>query len=472
MKENSFILKLYAIISFVICGFCIMSLGEIPSYYHLLPILPFVMFVMSLITSIQIGNMKLNIPALLMFSVTLVRYCIIPFLMIIGGQHTVMKINIASNANSAIFLMSYECVAIYIAIIIAFKKEYNRTITFQQVYTATGVSKYVIFMTLYCIVMLVTSPILLDNYMTIFDLNKEEFTHAGRLEEVSVGSIVRVLRTLYSVMFNMVRIMMPVYIIGNCSKRIKSDFTMLFIVFFFVFIQFLMITATFAESIISALVILLAVSKLRKSLGQKIVRFAPYAVIGIIVVYFTVRYQVSQTTNISSMYSGNNIQEYICATVNAYFTGIDNVAASFNLPKYEIVQHFMASMQITIPFNTTLFGKAGEGLPTLYNSFNSIKGQIPATIGNGYYYFGPILAPLFSFCFAYFGIKYGIKAVNTPSYWKYICYCFIAIVFALGLGMYNEVIALGWINGWGIPMLLVVFLSEKHKSKMRCHEVN
>lgn len=472
MKENSFILKLYAIISFVVCGFAIMSLGDLPSYYHLLPVLPFVMFVMSLIASKQIGNMKSNIPALLMFSVTLVRYSVIPFIMIIGGQHTVMKINIASNAESAIFLMSYECVAIYIAIIIAFKKFYNRTIAFQQVYTATDVSKYVILMTFYCIVMLVTSPVLLDNYMTIFDLNKEEFTHAGRLEEVSVGSIVRVLRTLYSVVFNMVRIMMPVYIIGICSKRIKSDFTMLLIVFFFVFIQFLMITATFAESIICGLVIMLAVYKLRTSLGQKIVRFAPYAVIGIILVYFTVRYQVSESVNISSSFSGNNIKEYICATVNAYFTGLDNVAASYNLPKDEIVQHFIDSMQITIPFNTTLFGKAGESLPLLYNSINSITGQIPATIGNGYYYFGPILAPLFSFCFAYFGIKYGIMAINTPSYWKYICYCFIAIVFALGLGMYNEVIALGWINGWGIPMLLVVSLSEKHKSKMRFYEDN
>lgn len=470
MKSNGLILKLYALISILICGIVQSSLDSLPTYYQLMPLLPFVMSVMCVITYKQIGRLGINIVSLIIYSVTLVRYSIIPFLMAVGGHHTIMKLKIIWNAEPAIFLLCYECIIVYIAIIISFKKFYYKTLEKQTVYADNRISKYVILMTLFCIGMIVTSPVLLDNYMTIFDLDKDDFVSAGRLDEAYVGSIVRILRTLYSVVFNIVRIMLPVYLINVCSKRIYSDFMMLVIVSFFVFAQFMMITATFAESIVSALVILLAVSKLRQSLGEKIVRFTPFAVVGIILLYFTVRYQANQASTSSSMYAGDNLAEYICATVNAYFTGLDNVACSFNMPNEDVLDYFLATMQVTIPFNTTIFGKAGETIQTLYNSSNGTMGQIPPTVGNGYHFFGAFFAPFFSFLFSYFGVKYGIKAVHTSSYWKQICYYFIAIVLALGLGMYNEVIALGWINGWGIPMLFIVWLSERNRKQT--HEYN
>ena len=437
------------------------SYNKLPSYYNLMPLIPLINGIMSLIALQNIGHRKTNVAAVLMFGVMSVRYAIIPFLMTYGGQFTLMKVHIDANAETGILLSIYECVAVNLAIIFAFKRiriNYDN-IEVNAVFDSK-MYKYVVLMFLFCVVMLASSPVLLDNYMTIFDLNQEEFTHAGRVDEAALGSVVRIMRSLYSVVFNVARILVPIYVVGACEKRISSNFFLFCIVMLFVFLQFMMITATFAESIVSALVVLLAVIKIRPSLGNRIVKLSPFAVAGIILTYFFVRYQVSQVSG-HSQYMGNNTLEYICGTVSAYFTGIDNVAAALNLPKDEVFSHFISSLQITIPFNTTIFGKAGESLPALYNLSNGVLGQIPATVGNGYYYFGYLFAPIFSVLFAYYGIQFGIMSLATESYWRYICYSFIGIVLALGIGMYNEVIALGWINGWGMPMLFLVWLSER-----------
>ena len=102
-------------------------------------------------------------------------------------------------------------------------------------------------------------------------------------------------------------------------------------------------------------------------------------------------------TGHESQFSGNNLIETLCATFSAYFTGIDNVAAAFNMSTETRWEHFFDTLQVTIPFNTTIFGKANEIIQTLFNNSNGTIGQIPSTIGDGWYFFGPIFAPFFFF---------------------------------------------------------------------------
>ena len=43
---------------------------------------------------------------------------------------------------------------------------------------------------------------------------------------------------------------------------------------------------------------------------------------------------------------------------------------------------------------------------------------------------------------------------------------FISIVLALGISMYNEIIALSWVNAWGIPMFIIAIMVEKQKKSV------
>lgn len=460
---NKQLFKIIAIVSFAV--FIIVFFTEgVPNHYSLLTVLPLVYSVSAFVLANSLLNSSVNVATIIIGGLTSVRYVLIPLLMILGNQHTIMKLGIVQNANYGILLMIYECVTITIAIIAAYRKFYTANIEYDFTpYFDKKIFKIIFLLFLFCVFMLATNPMLLNNYMTIFTMNQEEFTMGNRIEQESVGSLMRILQTLYTVVFNIVRVMLPIYIVGYLANKKKSNIFVFCIVMLLVFIEFMMITATFAEAIVSALIILLAVVKINKPLGKLIAKFAPLGVVFIVVGWFIARMQVSEITGHESQFSGNNLIETLCATFSAYFTGVDNVAAAFNMSTETRWEHFFDTLQVTIPFNTTIFGKANEIIQTLFNASNGTIGQIPSTIGDGWYFFGPILAPFFSFLFAYNAIKYNIKGLATFSYWRYICYLFISIILSLGLGMYNESITLNWINGWALPILLFVWLSEKKR---------
>lgn len=452
------LLTLMAILSAVLLVLVIVR--DIPGYYSYIPLLPFASILIFVFTKAKIGQQQIDVASALIFGISFVRYCLIPFLMVYGGYNTIMKIHIEANARSAILLMVYEEIVIYFALVLSSIRNRQSVVQIRNPRYSGRSFTLLLFLLAYVVIFVAIRPQMMDNYMSIFSLNQEEFTHAGRIESLEVGTVMRTFSTLFTFFFNILRIVFPVYLVGWLIRR-KTDNTFLVVfVLALVFLQFLFISATFAESIVCSLIVILAIGKSSPEAQRKMLHIAPVFVVGIIVLYFYVRYLVNEVTG-GSRYSGDSVYSYLCSLVNAYFTGIDNVAASLNVERNMIWEHLTASLQITIPFNTTIFGKAGESLPTLYNAVNQVTGQIPSTVGNCYYYVGPIFSPLFSGFFSYYSVKFNAKASSTSEYWHYIAYLYISIVCALALGMYNEVIALGWIGSWGIPLWLVAKYMDK-----------
>lgn len=458
--KNRLILKIMIIVGFICSALIFMN--NVPAHYSSLFLLPFCSAVFFFITSLKIGNNNINVAISLIFSITLIRYCLHPLLMAYGHFNTVMKVNIQENAEPAVFLMIYECFAIYMALILSSPK---KNLTSSNVYSVSFTKKgwlTLFFLLSYILFALVVRPDLKNLFMSIFQIGENEFTHAGRINEYSVGTFTRIISTLFSFVFLTIRIILPIYVLGWLIKKKKSNFILILCTFLFVLLEFLFVTATFAESIISSLIVILSVGKSDKNLFKSIMKIAPIFVVGIIVFYFYTRYQVSNMAggNVSK-YDGNTTIEYLATLINAYFTGIDNVAAGFNLERNERIKYFLSSAQVTIPFNTTIFGRADEILPSYYNRVNSEIGQIPSTIGNGYFYFGTFFAPVFSFLFAYYANKFNNLALQTRSYWFYIVYLLIAVLLSLGLGMYNEVIIGQYLFNWVIPTFFVAKLLSK-----------
>lgn len=180
-----------------------------------------------------------------------------------------------------------------------------------------------------------------------------------------------------------------------------------------------------------------------------------------LVLYFVVRYFVNTTVGLYS--KDNGAMSYAAQIINAYFTGVDNVAAIFNIPSGHESEAFRVGVLGAIPFNSTLFGNRGNKLQYFYNLYNSSYGQIPPTIGTGYYYFGTILSPVITGLFVILSMRYYKKAENMEASLRYVAVVFCSIVFALGTVMYSPSITLSWYFSWGIPMLLLTLFTGENK---------
>lgn len=444
---------------------------DLPEQYALLPVLPLFCSFFYLLSDQFIGSKKIDVATLLILALTFVRYCVLSALLFYGNFFAETAWSYTQSCfNNAILLMIYEAFAIFLAIVFANEVCLSKPQNYILIQRET-VEKGFVFLALFFIVIIFfVYPDTSKLFNSILELNQLEFTQGTRINKADAGAIKRIMLTLFSVVFFILRIVFPVYILKTFSQKFKSSFLFIFVALFFVLLQFIFITATFAESIVCSLTILLCANKINPIAGRKLVRVSPMFVAGIIIVYFYIRYLVSLSSPYKSMYSGNGFGEYLSALLNAYFTGPFNVAGSL-MP---VVDHFWdvfySTFVGTIPFNSTIFGTRGVSIQSVYNLFNHSYGQIPSSIGDGYYFLGALFSPVFSFFLTFFSVLLCRKANFTKSYWMYLAYIFSSIVFALGIAMYNEHISLSWFNQGAVPMFLFAFLCEKRIYLKRKYE--
>ena len=155
------------------------------------------------------------------------------------------------------------------------------------------------------------------------------------------------------------------------------------------------------------------------------------------------------------LYDKNNPSFYMGRMINAYFTGVDNVSATFNVRSIHKWEAIKADLIRAIPFNSTIFNNIGNKFLYYFNEYNKSYGQIPPTIGVGYYYFGSVLAPIFSILFTKISLIYFDKSNRIKESFKYVATIFCSVIFALGIVMYYPSLTLTWYLGWGVSMLLI-----------------
>lgn len=457
---NKAVLTIVALLSLITSAY--IGSSDLPDQYSLLYVLPLMSCVLYTILVGAIGNYKPNISTLLIIVLTFIRYCILPLLMVLSGYQTVMAHASLTNGNAAILLMAYEFCVITIALVIANRKKIN-AIQSSFVEERRGLLNFfVIGCLLYCILIVVVMPDIKEVFKSVIDIGEEDFTAREEVEGLEVGSMKRAMRTLFGVIFNVTRVLFPIYILQYVIKNRYSTTLVLLTICIIVILQFMLLTSTFAEAIVGTLIVLLSINKLDPQLAKKINLLAPIFSVLVVVVYFYSRYQIQTGFEV---YTRNSPIEYASSIVSAYFTGIDNVSGALNMPNERTAEYFISSLITTIPFNTTLFGPRELSFQQFFNDYNGMSGQIPASVGDGYYYFGYVLAPIFSFLLTYFSVYFNRKAESITFLWKYVAYMFISIVLALGTAMYNEMISLSWVNCWGIPILIIALLVSKKCSR-------
>ena len=429
-------------------------------------ILPLGYVIASIVFCCNYSNLVDNVPKLIIISLYFVRLVVLPFLYTfnIDIQLFEGKSSVSSHFTQACILMTYEYFIVQLSIYCYEHWKRQKRFIFSNITLEVDISKILIgFISLYVIAIAVFLPQYASNFKTIFELDNADFTVASVGAEYSVGTFGRVLKTLFSMFVQLFRVLFPAMLISRAFEHNPNSSISTFILAFGCFLQFMFLTSTFAEAIVACLTVVLFYIKLYPNRRKKTFLFLGCSTLGMVFLYFIVRYLINDA---SSMYSKKNgAIGYATQIINAYFTGVDNVAAMFNVPSGYESESFCAGVLGAIPFNSTLFGNHGNKLQHYFNVFNNAYGQIPPTIGAGYYYFGTIISPIISGLFVLMSMKYYKAANKEDASLKYVAHIFCSIVFALGTVMYSPSITLAWYFSWGIPLLIITYFTGVNKGR-------
>lgn len=405
-----------------------------------------------------------NISKLVIVSLFFVRMVILPFLYLenINMQLFEGRGSVETHFSKACFLMVYEYFVVQLVLYFYEHKRAGKKWSFKRIASNIDISKgLVAVLAIYVLGIAVFFPQYSENFKTIFQLIDADFGVASLGVEYNVGSLGRILKTLFSMSVQLFRILFPALLMKQMYDRNSESKACTWVFVFSCVLQFMFLTSTFAEAIVSCLVLVLFYIKLYPERRNKTFLFLGVSTLGMLILYFVVRYFVNTTVGLYS--KDNGAMSYAAQIINAYFAGVDNVAAIFNIPSGHEKESFCAGILGAIPFNSTLFGDRGNKLQYYYNFYNNSYGQIPPTIGTGYYYFGTILSPVITGMFVILSMRYFKKAENMKVSLRYVATIFCSVVFALGTVMYSPSITLSWYFSWGIPMLLLTLFTGKNK---------
>mgnify|MGYP004651068005 CR=1 FL=1 len=432
----------------------------------LLGVLPLGYFLISLLFYKNFGYITNNISKLMVVSLFFVRLVILPFLYAgnIDAQLFEGRNLVESHFSKACLLMVYEYFAVNTALFFYEHKRERRKWHIKHIVSNTDISKgLVICLAIYVLGIAFFLPQYSQSFQTIFSLGDINFTVASSKIEYSVGSLGRVLKTLFSMAVQLFRILFPALLMREAYKRNSNSRACTIWLVLGCALQFMFLTSTFAEAIVACLTLVMFYIKLYPSRKTKTFFFLGASTLGMLVFYFVVRYFVRTVGGLYSKEDGAT--NYAAQIINAYFTGVDNVAATFNIPSGHGAEAFYAGVIGAIPFNSTLFGNRGNKLQYYYNLYNSAYGQIPPTIGAGYYYFGALLSPAVTVFFIVLSMRYYKKAEKMEASLRYVAVIFCSVTFALGTVMYSPSIALAWYFGWGIPMLVLTLFTGEDRGR-------
>lgn len=398
-----------------------------------------------------------NYGSIFVIIMVFIRYVLTPLFVITSNNATVIE-NTNRYLLDASLLMTYDIVVIFSGLSYCSNKVKKNNNETTDSYTQKGsLNKIILLLSLFVVTIWFMYPFECSRiFKTIFELNDEEFTMGDTYTTTdSMSGIQRILITLFSVSFAVVRLVLPLKLFTIFKTWNISTNYKLFLSVLLLFAQFFFITGTIVIAIVDILILLLLLTYLYPE--KKNILTVSSGIVGVtfVVMFFVARFAIglgyADTTGST---------EYVSRILNAYFTGINNVAAAFRINEPPSFQTFAFSFYNAIPFNNSLFGWHGTSFGDIYSNTIGVTGQIYPTISFGSYYLTPFLAPFFSLIFVYVALSYSVKVNQTNNHWGKLAYLFISFYAASALGCYNSFHAVYYFLNVGIPLIILYKISK------------
>lgn len=434
-----------------------------PLCYKYIFLLPLSFIIFSLIFHKLYYIIPNNIGISLILSLLFIRNTISPLFMAYGSYYSSININIDNNSFYAIFLIIYESFFLFFTLYIFAEKgigiKTNETNNFKSYneLSENGQNKYFLLIILVLLILFfcyIISPEFSFSYRSIFHIKDEYFTSiedSYYVKKYGTTFLKKLCMVVGNYIMRIMILIVPTALIAIFSKN-KSILNKL-ISFLLCFIPFFFIAGAIARSLIYTICLLLLRDSIfsPKYMRKHIVILAICSIIAIIL-YWTMRAEFNTASTSSNM----------SVKFSAYFSGVNVVSGVFNLPRdfWLKLKYFILDFTTTLPFGNTIFGTSNEiTVSSFFNLYNDSYGQIPPTIGMGYYYFGFVLSPIYSIIFSIIACKFGEKILNYNynNPFQFIRYIYTIFVFSMGIIMYNIEITLT--NTFCI--LIPMFLMEK-----------
>lgn len=436
---NLLLLYVFSFLS-VLCFILLITDNNRPICYDALCVLPlsFLIFSWSFykIYLMIPSNMGISLVVTLFF----VRDVLSPLAMYMGNYTSTISVGINENTINAIFLIVYENLIVFACLYMCVVNKTDSTIyelPSYKIITKRGKRIYIILVMTMLIALIICihyTPQLLITYRSILEINDQHFAN---MED---GFIVKKYGTSFSLKLSLV--------IGNYIMRIallivpatlivlihdfKNNRVTKYLTLIICFLPFLYIGGAIGRSLIYTICLILLRDSLfnPKSINKHIVLVAALGFITIII-YWTTR-------NLENGFDYAGMSKRF----SSYFSSVNIVSGVFNLPRnieYRL-RYFIFDFITTLPFGNTIFGTAGETtVQPFFNMYNDSQGQIPPTIAMGYYYFGSLLAPVYSVIFSLIAFRAGekIRCKNFDNPFQFTRLMYTIFTFSMGIIMYN-----------------------------------
>lgn len=460
INHNRWILLLFVEAA---CIFGIVTLlfdSNRPDYYQSLFMLPLIFGILSLIFNRIYECVPRNLGCSIIMGLLFVRLVVDPICSSLAGYRETISLNVQNNTPYAVYLMCYEAVMVFITLFcLSNKYDLDEEIKSPHYYANIGTGYKTAVIILICIALLCyyITPGVMEGFRSITHINDDYFSNFenGRIIAKYGNSFTKKLSMVTgNYIIKILVILLPTITIIQCGKMNNLKIAKV-ISFFICLTPFFFIDGAIARSVIYATALFMLRNYTfslynSESRNTKKMILIMSAAIAAVVLYWANRYSQSDS---------NNLLEYISAKVSTYFSGVNIITGSFNLPRsfdYRL-RYFVYDFTETVPFGNTIFRISHETIQPFFNQANHTYGQIPTTIGMGYYYFGVVFSPLYSIIFTVISFKASLRLKKESNLLSKTRLILTAFYFSMGIVMYN--IEITMINSFCI--IIPLYILEK-----------
>lgn len=456
--KNQIICFVIALSSFIICTH---KIGSADGYSNLflMPLTYMVVCFFSMKTFRYLQNS--NVCFKLMQLVFLLRFVILPLLISLSSKDIMVGVKPSSgNIAEAVYLMSYECVIIFLLVeFIVWKKGLHKKELIEQKIQLNFNLQFFYIIIAISFILVLWRPEFLTDYRFFWQKNIN-YKSTNLIIEIPIRFAALMLQYCLTV----------VLLKSIATKYIKSH-SNLFLLGLYV-VCFVNMSIVRGDNrmmmVLNVVATLVYINKLIpkiKSLNNLII-----GVLLIIIISSVTMVKTFGNTSSENVFVINDITKWF----QLYLGGPREVALSIQLATDNSFSFATLFKDLIQSWNVIgVIGSKIQGSTTnsLFNSMVSISnmdafGQIMPILGQGFYHLGFIFAPLFDVSISYFAIAVDVKIgkVNIAEYVYGLTNIGCASALAMGLSLSGYTQIISWV---GIPICLITFINIKYRLKWR-----
>ncbi|WP_353626997.1 O-antigen polymerase [Staphylococcus hominis] len=454
-------INIYRIITIVLAIISIIAIltttVSIPNNLILIPLVFLCLFIVfPSFSKYMFNNLGITIVNLTM----LLRYVISPLLISFYGSNIQIGTTVLrSIQNQAINLMLYEMIVLFIVFAVFHKYFYFEKSSFNKINAKPNLFGWIF--VLLAIGLAILQPSSIGRYSFIWsasELNNNE------LADVS----------LFALLVQLAQVVLTINILNIIFKYYKKRQSIfyLYLSIIVIVISASFIIGTSRSSVILPLIAGLFTIYILYKNYRRIISFLSTCLIVLIIVISTLLKQNTTISTGRSLYHSAGLLENLNTDIQIYLSGVTNIAHSIETAyMYKPFQFYgiFGELLHSVVFVNQLFINYQSAIVSFNNTFYKkigVNDQILPLLGQGYLYFGSILAPIFSVLALFIVMLLDKKIHKSSSVFNLYIYIYLCVKFSLFF-MSNATILISFFTNFFIVLFIIALLNRKFVIKGR-----